>query len=109
MKIVFLIFLLLIFFRNQNLSAQDTTKTIDNKNVNPMPTDIQKVQEKYTDSLMSIPGVEGIGIGKKGSRDCIVVFVRKISKEIKHKIPKELEGYPVKIESTGEFRAFPKK
>ncbi len=70
---------------------------------------IQQVQEKYNDSLMSLPGVEGTGIGRKGKKDCIVVFVNKLTKELKKKIPSELEGYPVKIEVTGKFHAYPRR
>ncbi len=101
--------LLFFFFAGITLSMEDTTQLSKNKEVKPMTLSIQKVQEKYTDSLMALPGVEGIGIGKKGDKDCIVIFVSKLSKENKLKIPKVLEGYPVKIEKTGQFRALPKK
>ena len=68
---------------------------------------IQEVQEKYTDSVMAIPGVEGIGIGKKGEDDCIIIFIGQISKENKKKLPKKLEGYPVNIKRTEKIKALP--
>ena len=100
MKNIFVISFLFCFIFCLAFSKQDTVKI---KKVNKMP--IQKVQEKYTYSLMSIVGVQGIGIGKKGDKDCIVIFIGTMTKDMRKKLPKELEGYPVKIEKTGEFRA----
>lgn len=91
----------------QSYSKQDSTRQ-DSSNEEGHMT-IQKVQEKYTDSLMAIPGVLGVGIGKEDSVDCIVIFVDSLTKELKKKLPKELENYPVKVEQTGEFRKFPEK
>jgi hypothetical protein len=70
---------------------------------------INQVHKKYTDSLMKINGVTGVGIGKDKNKDCLVVFVKSLTSDIKKKIPKNLEGFKVKLEETGEIRAFPKK
>lgn len=106
MKPLLIAFFLMAFF-SQSHSKRDTTRQ-DSSNVEKHMT-IQKVQEEYTDSLMAIPGVLGVGIGKEGNGDCIVIFVNKLTKDLKKELPKELENYPVKIEQTGEFRKFPKK
>jgi hypothetical protein len=90
-------------------SNSDTTQAMKNKNVRTMPKTIQEVQEKYTDSMMSIPGVEGIGIGEKNKKECIIIFVSKTIKEMKKKLPKELDGFPVKIQNTGKIHALPEK
>lgn len=68
---------------------------------------IEVVLKKYTDNLMSISGVVGTGQGLCDGEPCIKVFLIKKTRELEEKIPKELEGYKVKIEETGKVRAYP--
>ena len=70
---------------------------------------IEAVQNEHTDSLMSFPGVVGTAIGDCDGKPCIKVMVVKKSPELLKKIPSELEGYPVQIDETGEFRALPSR
>ena len=72
--------------------------------VDPMPT-IEEVQEAYTDAWMAIPGVVGTGIGESKGKPCIRVFVARKTEELEKKLPSQVEGFPVIIEETGEFRA----
>jgi hypothetical protein len=65
---------------------------------------IQDVLKKNTDDLMSIPGVQGVAVGERGGRPCILVLVVKKTSEIMTKIPSELEGFPVVVEETGAIR-----
>ncbi len=65
---------------------------------------IETVLNNHTDHLMSIPGVIGTAIGESEGKPCIKVFVVKKTEELQRKIPKELEGYKVVIDETGEFR-----
>jgi len=67
---------------------------------------IEAVLKKYTDNLMSISGVVGIGQGLCDGEPCIKVFLIKKTRELEEKIPRELEGYKVKIEETGKVRAY---
>ncbi len=67
--------------------------------------EIQEVQNSHTPDLMSIPGVVGTAIGERDGKLCIIVMVARKTKEIVKKIPKTLEGYPVIVQETGEFRA----
>ena len=69
-----------------------------------MPT-IEEVQEAYTDAWMAIPGVVGTGIGESKGKPCIRVFVARKTEELEKKLPSQVEGFPVIIEETGEFRA----
>ncbi len=68
---------------------------------------IEDVLAANTKDLMEIEGVVGVGQGKCNDQPCIRVFVAEITPEIEEKIPDQLEGYPVDIEETGGFRAFP--
>jgi hypothetical protein len=69
--------------------------------------DIESVRNKYEAEIMAIPGVTGIGIGEGNhlSSRVIKVYVDGKSSDLEKRIPKELEGYPVKTEVTGEFKA----
>ena len=73
---------------------------------NQMPDKpIQQVQEEHTDYLMTLPGVVGTAIGESQGKPCIKVFVSQKTAEIEKGMPASLEGYPVVIEETGEFKA----
>ncbi|MBA4312627.1 MAG: hypothetical protein C0417_08350 [Chlorobiaceae bacterium] len=68
-------------------------------------SDINLVHEKYVDSLMKIPGVVGVYVGEtEQKQQCITVMVKEETEVIKKEIPKELDGYPVIIEVTGEIK-----
>lgn len=66
---------------------------------------IDDVIKQYSDSLMSIPGVVGLyhGLDDRDST-CLKVMVKQQTPELEQKIPKQIEGYPVIIEETGEIR-----
>ena len=66
---------------------------------------IKEVLKKYTPIWMAIPDVIGTGIGLCDGKPCIKVYVLKLSKEIKDKIPQTIENYQVKIEVTGPIKA----
>jgi hypothetical protein len=68
---------------------------------------IEEVLKEHSYELMSIPGVVGIAQGICNNESCIKVFVTKKTKEIDQRIPDELDGYPVFVEETGEFKALP--
>jgi hypothetical protein len=68
---------------------------------------IHKVKAKHEMRLMGIDGVEGVGIGEEEDQPVIKVYVARKTRQLKKQIPDELEGYPVRIESTGEFHTLP--
>jgi hypothetical protein len=61
--------------------------------------------ERHQARLMSIPGVEGVGIGGSEDSPVIVVMVRKGGAAVRKTLPTQVEGYPVKVEVTGEITA----
>ncbi|MCA9732089.1 MAG: hypothetical protein H6696_17775 [Deferribacteres bacterium] len=71
--------------------------------------DINQVLAAHSDELMAIPGVVGINIGlleEGGSTLCIRVMVKEMTAELQKTIPHTLDGHPVKIQVTGEIKAF---
>ena len=79
-----------------------------NSSENTMPSKpIKKVLEEHTLKLMSIEGVIGTAEVLCNGKPCIKVYVIKKTRQLTQRIPTTLEGYPVAIEETGEFRALP--
>ena len=66
---------------------------------------IEEIQAAYTDEWMCNQGVVGTAIGESAGKPCIKVFVLEETEELRKKIPSSIEGFPVILESTGEFRA----
>ena len=67
--------------------------------------DINAVKEAHTKELMALPGVVGVYVGELDDHTpAIGVMVVKKTPELGQKIPKVLEGYPVKIDETGEIK-----
>ena len=56
---------------------------------------------------MALPGVVGTAQGLCHGKPCIIVLVIRKTVELERAIPSSLEGYPVVLEETGEFKALP--
>ncbi len=66
---------------------------------------IEHVKRVHEAELFVIDGVEGVGIGEdEDGNEFIRVYVR--DKETAAKVPKLLEGFPVKTHVSGEFDAY---
>ena len=65
---------------------------------------IENVLKEHTGQLMALPGVVGTGQGLCAGEPCIRVFVVEKTADLLKQIPPEIEGYPVDIQETGEFR-----
>ncbi len=67
--------------------------------------DIKAVMEAHVEDLMAIPGVVGVAIGElDNGTPCIKVMVIELTDELDRKIPKTLEGHPVLVVESGEFK-----
>jgi len=66
---------------------------------------IEQVQNDHTDAWMAIPGVVGTAIGLHEGKPCITILAAGNAEQIKEQIPSTVEGYPIVIRCTGEFRA----
>jgi hypothetical protein len=83
---------------------QSAKKSVQIETTQPMK-DINEVIKVYSDSLMAIPGVVGLyhGLDDEG-RSCLKVMVNKKTPEIVRRMPKQIEGFPVVIDETGEIK-----
>lgn len=62
------------------------------------------VLRSHTPELLAIPGVVGTGEGRRDGRAVFLVLVARDSRELRARLPSEVEGYPVSIQVTGEVR-----
>jgi hypothetical protein len=67
------------------------------------------VLERHKNQLMAIPGVVGVAEGRCNGKPCIKVYVIEKTPETAGKIPSRIEGFPVSVEETGEFKPLPEK
>jgi hypothetical protein len=66
--------------------------------------EINDVMDAHVQELMEIPGVTGVAVGETDEGvPCILILILEDSDEIKSKLPKELEGHPVRTMVTGEI------
>jgi hypothetical protein len=71
-----------------------------------MSRSIQEVKTKYTNRLLALPGVISVGIGKDPEgQSVIIIGLESPHPETEKKIPKTLEGYPVRVEILGTVKA----
>jgi hypothetical protein len=70
-----------------------------------MKTSIEKALQEITNEWLNIEGVNGVGQGKTGKEDCIIVTLDAKTPEIEKKIPKEYKGFSVKLLVTGPIFA----
>ncbi len=66
---------------------------------------ITEVLREHTAGIMAIEGVTGTAQGLCGNKQCIKVYVVKKTPELTDRIPSSIEGYPVEVEETGEFKS----
>ncbi len=69
---------------------------------------IEAVLKEHTEAWMSIPGVVGTAQSLcDDDQPCIHVYVTALTAAIRQQVPDTVEGYPVEIIITGEFRKLP--
>lgn len=68
--------------------------------------DINAVLKDHDKELLAIPGVVGVYVGllPDDTTPCLKVMVVKETEDLKMRIPKSIEGYPVLIEESGVIR-----
>lgn len=70
---------------------------------------VEAVKRKYEEQLMSLPNVTGVGMGQKGGKEVIKVFVtRKLAASAlrpEEIVPKRLNGVETDVEEIGVVTA----
>lgn len=70
-----------------------------------MPSEtVRKVLERHAHELTALPGVVGIAEGEADDAPCVTVYVTEKTADVLCGIPADLEGWPVIVRESGEFR-----
>jgi hypothetical protein len=64
-----------------------------------------KIKARHERELMTIEGVEGVGLGDTGDECVIKVYVTRDTPEMRARLPERLEDCRIVVEASGEFRA----
>ncbi len=69
---------------------------------------LEEIQARHEDELLSLPGVQGLGIGlDENGRDlAFYVDVTEETAELERALPKQIEGVPIRLVKMGEFKFF---
>ena len=70
-----------------------------------MSPSIEQVKATHQERLLALPGVVSVGIGRDAQgRSVIVVGLDEPRPQTQAAIPRELDGYPVRVEIVGTIR-----
>ena len=64
---------------------------------------ITEVINEHTPKLMAVSGVVGTALGLENGTPCIVVFVRKKDARLERELPRQIEGFPVRVDEVGDI------
>lgn len=69
---------------------------------------LAEVLARHTPGLMQMPGVVGTAESRlDDGRPCVLIMVARLTPELRRALPNTLEGWPVKVDVTGELHAMP--
>lgn len=69
---------------------------------------IAAVLADHSPGLIAIPGVTAVAESRlPDGRPCVLILVARLTPELRSRLPRELEGWPVVVEESGEIRAMP--
>jgi hypothetical protein len=71
------------------------------------PMTIDEVLRLHADSLMALPGVQGVAQGEQDGRPTVQVLVADLAPAVRQRLPAEIGGYQVQVVETGVIRAQP--
>jgi hypothetical protein len=91
-----------MFFCSVLFLAVTSIEAMDNSEPH---TDINAVVAAHEKQLMAIPGVVGVYVGvlEDGKSPCLKIMLSQRTPESKQ-IPAQINGFPVRVEVTGEIR-----
>ncbi len=84
---------------------EDAAMPYDPESSDTTSAAVEKVRQSHEQELMAIDGVEGVGIGRDSiGNDAIIVYLR--SDDVRTRVPRSIDGYPVETKVTGIIDAY---
>ena len=89
-------------------SFEDMIRRMTARDNEPQMRRLRAIQARSENAILGVPGVGGIGIGRTadGSGPAFIVYCVRRTAAVLTRVPSQLEGVPVRIVESGEFRAF---
>lgn len=66
---------------------------------------VTAIKQQYEQEWLSLEEVTAIGIGKIAEEMGIIISVTENPQKLRRDIPDQIQGVPIKIQKTGEFKA----
>jgi hypothetical protein len=63
------------------------------------------IKKKYENEWLHLKGVSSVGIGLVNDTVGIIISVEGFEDRVRAQVPSEIEGIPIKIETSGAIRA----
>jgi hypothetical protein len=64
------------------------------------------VQARHEETLLRTSGVVGMGLGRSESHRVVIeIYLERLTAQLQHAMPSDLEGIPVKLVVTGPYEA----
>jgi len=94
-----ILLLTIVFSFVGTMTAQQSSSSLPRRDINAMLAAHDK-------ELLAIRGVAGVYVGVLSDQKtpCLKIMLARPTPEADRRIPKQLEGYPVIVEVTGEIR-----
>ena len=71
-----------------------------------MSPSIKEVKAKYEPQILQMAGVVSVGIGlDKNGQQAIIIGLDGPNPETEARLPTDLEGYPVRVQTVGKIKA----
>jgi hypothetical protein len=68
---------------------------------------LREIQARHQMKLLGrIAGLTGMGISRDGQQDAFVIYARKRTAALMNQLPNSIEGVPVRVVESGEFRPY---
>lgn len=69
---------------------------------------IAAVLEEHSPGLIRTPGVAAVAESRDAQgQPCVLILVVRLTPELRARLPRTLEGWPVVVQESGEIRAMP--
>ena len=93
-----------VYAQEENNAAQSQLPAVTLQQVEVL----KSVHARHENSVFSIPGVVGFGIGlnESGQGPAFIVYVEKLTDTVQAQVPYNIEDVPVRVIESGIFKAY---
>lgn len=69
--------------------------------------EVAEIKDRHSDFLLTLPGVVGVGVTEDEAGQCaLTIHIETNDPEVLNRLPRHIEGCPVKVVRSGRYRKF---